>query len=520
MTDYFKLYLLLIYFLFPFDSLLLYAQSNDYIYGKVINSATLEPVPFATIFLKENHIGLYANADGDFVVFRNPVFQGDSLIVTCIGFNRTCLSFKGLKDKEINKIVLTPSMYGLKEVRVVAQRTVLDPETLVLKAINNIKKNYPQKPFSFVSYYRDYQKKDSDYLNLNEAIVLTNDNGFNTKSVDCRFRLLDFRYNLDFPRIRIPLFYGNIYSKDSENKYIPGATLSDQGGNELFILMVHDAIRNFKAISFSFVNTLSRDFVKNHIFFGMTPVYNNNMLLYKISFNAIPRLTSDSLMVSGEIYIQPKDYSIHKLDYSGFYIRDGKEKINMFNIKIEYGYQNSIDSLMYLKYISFSNIFKAISPIDTTFFRITKSYLDPGDASNSTLIFEFNNRINKESARKSDHYKISFGETKAKIKNILTGDSAVIIILNNTNKSNSLAARQYKAEIQKIKDVNGRVLNERRYIEFYQFRELFVQDYNIQPVFRDSCFMINKPLFQNCISKYTDNNKYWMNSPIINKSIK
>ena len=93
-----------IVFLFLFNSVHLNAQSQDFIRGKVINSITLEPVPFATIFLKENRIGFYANADGDFRVVQNPVFQSDSLIITCIGFNRKALAFNELKVNACNGV--------------------------------------------------------------------------------------------------------------------------------------------------------------------------------------------------------------------------------------------------------------------------------------------------------------------------------------------------------------------------------------------------------------------------------
>lgn len=281
--------------------------------------------------------------------------------------------------------------------------------------------------------------------------------------------------------------------------------------------MVHDAIRNNKAVSFSFVNTFSRDFIKNHVFSDMTPVLDNNILLYKIKFSAV---TVHTLKFIGEIYIQPKDYSIHKLDYSGYYITEGEKTKNMFNIKIEYDHQYSIDSLMYLKYISFSNIFSSIDPSDSSCFKINKSYSDPSDATNSTIVFEFNNRIEKESATKASHYKISFGNNRAKIKNIIPRDSAVIVFVEKHTKDNSFASKQCTAEVKGIKDINGRILNETRYNEFYQFRELFVEDYNTTPSFVDSCYMINKPLFQNCISKSPDSKKYWMNTPINSKTQK
>jgi hypothetical protein len=496
------------------------AQNADFVSGKVIDKSTSEAVPFATIILKKNQIGLYANADGDFQIIRNPAFRGDTIVITCIGYNRTTLPFNDLKDKTLNRLLLTPSMFNLNEIKVVGEANRLDADAMIARAINNLKENYPQIPFSFVSYYRDYQKRDSDYLNLNEAIVLTYDNGFNFSSANNKYRLMDFRKNSDFPNVNIPYNYSDFSSTGSENKFIPGATLPDVGGNELLMLMVQDPFRNYKTVSFSFVNTLSRDFVKNHRFEEMTPVLDHNVLLFKINFQAITKLTGPFLDMEGNIYIEPKDYSIHKLEYTGYYVNQDKEKKRMFNIKIEYDHRYDIDSLMYLKYISFSNMFKAIDPTDSSYFRVTKTYYDPADASSSTLVFSFNNKINKESAKNFNRYKILFSGVKAKIKNIRTADSSVYVTLdiNKNSLINKLSAGEYSAEVEKIKDVKGRILNTRKYIDFYQFRELFVEDYNKTPTFRDGCYMVNKPLYQNCVSKTTDARKYWMNSPINTKT--
>ena len=50
-------------------------------------------------------------------------------------------------------------------------------------------------------------------------------------------------------------------------------------------------------------------------------------------------------------------------------------------------------------------------------------------------------------------------------------------------------------------------------MELYQYRELFVQDYNKSLPYQDSCFIQYLPLEQNCISKYSGNFNYWMNTP-------
>jgi hypothetical protein len=65
-----------------------------------------------------------------------------------------------------------------------------------------------------------------------------------------------------------------------------------------------------------------------------------------------------------------------------------------------------------------------------------------------------------------------------------------------------------------LKDINGNILNKRRDLEFRQFRELFVQEYNKPLEFQDTCFIQPKPLEQNCISISGSSGRYWMNTPL------
>lgn len=86
------------------NSIPAFTQSTDFLDGKVINSATLEPLPFATIVVKDKNLGVFSNADGDFKIANNAKFQSDSLIITFIGFTRRAISFKNLSEEKVNKI--------------------------------------------------------------------------------------------------------------------------------------------------------------------------------------------------------------------------------------------------------------------------------------------------------------------------------------------------------------------------------------------------------------------------------
>jgi hypothetical protein len=282
--------------------------------------------------------------------------------------------------------------------------------------------------------------------------------------------------------------------------------------------MVHDAIRNYNTRSFSFIEKFSTDFIYNHTFEEPVKVFDNNLLLYKINFKAKPKVEGDSLFASGAIYIQPDDYSIHKLEYSCFYKTRSEQSKKMFNIDVEYGYENSVNSVMCLKYISFNNIFKVLNRDDISNFRLLDSYLDTIHGLEPSIILRFNNKIDPVSAIRKSNYEVTAGRKPVKINGIQVVGNTLYIRLKAYDSKDSRDS--CKVDIKTITDINGQRLGQRKSLELYQYRELFVQEYNKPLPLTDSCYMDYLPLGKNCISKYRGNEKYWMNTPENIKGIK
>ncbi len=497
----------------------IYCQQPDYISGKVVDSKTSKPVPYATVRLKNSQVGVISNAEGDFRILNNPGFQSDSLIVSCIGYYRLSLAFSVLKTSAMNNLKLVPNIYSLKEVRITARKKRLSPEIIIARALRNIKKNYPAVPFSYVSYYRDYQKDSSNYLNLHEAIIQTLDKGFVYASDSNRYRLLAFKKNMDFLRKNITPYYDLPETEHSDIwfKRIPHAIVGDQYGNEFFILQGHDAIRNFNKKTFSFVHILNQDFLRNHWFSTPVGIYDGSTLLYKIDFTAKRKLTED--IYQGAIFIQPDDYSIHRLEYSGSYLDSEKKKKEIFNIEIEYGHEPAVTSRMCLKYISFNNSFIVPDSSDKNFFKFLRSeWEQPGGPyanyplCNMTIIAYFNREIDPVSGSRIENYDMTIGKRKAKITRIKVNGPNLYITVRDDKFQSELDSCYLN--VKSVKDINGNMIDKRRDLEFRQFRELFVQEYNKPLKFQNSCFIEAVPLEQNCISISNDSGRFWMNTPL------
>jgi hypothetical protein len=498
----------------------IYCQQPDYIRGKVIDSKTSGPVPFATVRLKNSRVGVISNAEGDFRILNNPGFQSDSLIVSCIGFHRLSVAFSKLKKSETNNLKLVTYIYGLNEVSVTARKKRLSPEIIIARALRNIKKNYPVNPFSYVSYYRDYQKDSSNYLNLNESIIQTLDKGFAYPSDSNMYRLIDFKKNMDFLRMNITPYYDlpETDHSDESFKKIPHAIVGDQNGNELFILLVHDAIRNFDKRSFSFIDILMQDFIRNHWFSDPIGIYDGSTLLYKINFLAKRRITGDTIQMKGAIFIQPDDYSIHRLEYSASFSNSEKKDQEIFNIETEYGHESALDSRMSLKYISFNNSFTIPDPNDKKFFKVLLSrWRQPGGPYSGsypdmTILSIFNRKIDPVSGSRIENYDITIGKRKGRITKVEVSGDSLYITLRDDKFQKELGFCELN--IKNLKDINGNIINKRKDLVFRQFRELFVQEYNKPVEFRNNCFIQAMPLEQNCISNSDNSGRFWMNTPL------
>jgi hypothetical protein len=513
-------------FLFSINYPLVYCQ-QPYIRGNVIDSKTSEPVPFAALHLKNSQVGIYTNAEGDFRILNSPGFQSDSLIVTCIGFRRYSMAFSKLRISEMNNLKLVHNIYSLNEVRISARkRRILSPGIIIARALRNIKKNYPVEPFSYVSYYRDYQKDSINYLNLNEAIIQTLDKGFSLASDSNRYRLLDFKKNMDFKRMNITPYYDLPETDHSDEWYkkIPYARVGDQNGNELFILLVHDAIRNFDKRSFSFVDTLNQNFIRNHWFSNPDGIYDGSTILYKFDFIAKRQVTGKIIQLKGSIFIQPDDYSIHKLEYSASFLNSEKKKREIFNIEIEYGHEPAVNSRMCLKYISFNNSFAIPDSSDNDFFKIEKVFWKKAGGpyftgityerkTDMTIIAFFNRKIDPVSGGRMENYTLKLGERKAKINNIkIAGDTLYLTLRDD--KFSGKEIESCVLDIKNLKDINGNFINKRKELQFRQFRELFVQEYNKPLEFQNNSFIQTVPLEQNSISHSDNSVRFWMNTPL------
>ena len=352
-------------------------QSEDFVSGKLKEKNNQQPIPFATLRLKDKAVGVISNKDGGFRIPKYFFEEGELLQISCLGFKTREINLSNLKLDEQNVIYLEQETITLNETIIKGKRKKPpNARKIIKRAFERIPQNYPTSPFSYAGYYRDYQLKDGQYINLNEALLNIIDKGFTTNDFDStKIQIYDYKANTDFKRDTLS---AKPYDYISKEKIINNAYLFNFGGNEFTILRIHDAVRNFNLKTYSYIDIPEKGIIKNHSITKLRdksidgePMYvisletsntevtsleTSNTQAYKSKFKKGP--TIKQFIAKGKIYISKLTYAIHKLEYQVFEIKDRKKKNPtkslFFEVEVEYKEYND---KMYINYISFHNLF-------------------------------------------------------------------------------------------------------------------------------------------------------------------
>ncbi len=143
------------------------AQDNSVITGKIINGEDKEPLPFASIRLKNHPIGTISNEEGEFDFYIPKSKRNDTLNISFIGFNSYEVPLAHL-NREL-EIVLTPSSNVLDEV-ILTEKNPLD---YIKKALERLSENYPQEDYQSIAYYREKFIENGAVINKEEGVFKT-----------------------------------------------------------------------------------------------------------------------------------------------------------------------------------------------------------------------------------------------------------------------------------------------------------------------------------------------------------
>jgi hypothetical protein len=145
---------------------LLFSQEMIRITGKIADSATGQPLPFAQISLEHTGTGTSSNEEGVFQLNISQIFADDTLKIYYLGYEPQRIPVKKGIQGEI-LIFMKPGMLQLKEVEIVG----FTPQEVIRMAVARIPRNYGKDSLILTAFIRSQKSVNNKLAEYTEAII-------------------------------------------------------------------------------------------------------------------------------------------------------------------------------------------------------------------------------------------------------------------------------------------------------------------------------------------------------------
>lgn len=362
----------------------LHAQ-QIFIKGVISDEESGEGVSFAHIGVCGMSIGTVANENGAFE-FRIPdQVMEDTLCATAIGYETFKTAISTLKGKSAYNIILKPLASYLDDILIKNER--ITGRRVIAKAIDRIGRNYPKKSYNLKGYYRDYVRKNDEYVSFLEGVINVDDPGFRHSGDRSNIKIEQLRHSKNY--INFFTEYVTEFDKDSTKLLIHGVSPAFKG-NEFSNLYYHDPIRNHGQ-SVPFIGIFDTFSERNYEFEIEYYTYLDDKEVYVINVAPSKRFKFTHVSISGKLYIRTDNYAIVKFNYAYFVTRRLETK-KWFELNVEY---REFEDKMYLKYFSFMNYFKLLTTQEIAEIAVFREYFVNEISSKSHNSFSANEVIDE-----------------------------------------------------------------------------------------------------------------------------
>ena len=137
-----------------------------YITGKIIDDETSEPLPFATIALKNKGKGTVTNNNGEFGLKITSDLFNDTLSVSYLGYLGREIPVKKAFGNNLT-ISMKREFISIPEIIIKNQ----NPQEIISRALKSIPENYGNTPAFMTGFYREGVLKKSELQTYSEAIL-------------------------------------------------------------------------------------------------------------------------------------------------------------------------------------------------------------------------------------------------------------------------------------------------------------------------------------------------------------
>lgn len=140
--------------------------------GKVIDAQTQEILPFVHIYTHAQNTTV-SNAKGEFEL-RLPRKEGTKVTFSILGYKSSILEGEKIDFSVSATIALVPDPQLLNEV-VITSKKIPTALKIMEKMIKNISKNYPQEPYAYEAYFKEWLVDRDTCKKFTEAFITITD---------------------------------------------------------------------------------------------------------------------------------------------------------------------------------------------------------------------------------------------------------------------------------------------------------------------------------------------------------
>lgn len=232
-------------------------QTHFTISGEIRNAKNDKFIPYATVFLPHESTGTIANYEGRFEISLPIGTKTDSLRISCLGYNSESVSINALLTGDAI-IGLKPQKFQIEEIFVRPQ----DPHQLIQAALENKKKNYPDKAIMLTGFFRETSAQNETYISLSEAIINIYKTDYSSEQNDL-IRLIKGRHgsNVGLPELLNLVVEGGLFNNLQLDIMKYGVNFIDPEffGNYEYKMLKQIDFNNRQTyvINFSFLNNIA-----------------------------------------------------------------------------------------------------------------------------------------------------------------------------------------------------------------------------------------------------------------------
>jgi len=264
--------------------------------GKVINSESKEPLPFANLSLIGTNITSITNSNGEFIIKIPKTELSSKIRISFIGYKTEIIDLESFEEKN-KTILLDVFISPLSETIISIPKNVDD---LVRKTLSNVNNNYFEDHNIMTAFYRESIKRKKRNLSLSEVVVDVYKSPYKRYQKREVIDLLKIRKDTDYSRLDTVAFKlaGGPYNTLSldlikyHDNFIPLFFMSN------YDFWIHRT-SEIDGLPVYVVKFKQKDEIKDPLFYGELFIdgENNTLLSAIFSLNVSDKLKSSRLFV-------------------------------------------------------------------------------------------------------------------------------------------------------------------------------------------------------------------------------